>query len=65
MLEVAVLLSLMIGSSAEDSQLCLADWSHCEEVKLKSDVLLDNVRSVMEQVEVWTFFCGILLCVMS
>lgn len=51
-MEVAVLLSLMIGSSAEDGQLCLIDWSHTEEVKLKSDVLLDNVRSVIKQAKV-------------
>ncbi|XP_044076665.1 telomerase protein component 1 isoform X2 [Siniperca chuatsi] len=51
MMEVAVLLSLMIGSSAEDSRLCLAGWSHCEEVTLKSDVLLDNVRTVMKQIK--------------
>ncbi|XP_067462602.1 telomerase protein component 1 [Thunnus thynnus] len=49
MMEVAVLLSLMIGSSAEDAQLCLMGFNHSEEVKLKSDVLLDNVRSVIKQ----------------
>ncbi|XP_042353328.1 telomerase protein component 1 isoform X2 [Plectropomus leopardus] len=49
--EMAVLLSLMIGSSAEDCQLCLVDWRYSEEVKLKSDVLLDNVRSVMKQIK--------------
>ncbi|XP_039999978.1 telomerase protein component 1 isoform X2 [Xiphias gladius] len=49
--EVAVLLSLMISSSAEDSQLHLTGWSHGEEVKLKSDVLLENVRSVMTQMK--------------
>ncbi|XP_070774707.1 telomerase protein component 1 [Enoplosus armatus] len=51
MMEVAVLLSLMISSSAEDSQLCLSDWNHCEEIKLKSDVLLENVRTVMKQMK--------------
>ncbi|XP_037643580.1 telomerase protein component 1 isoform X2 [Sebastes umbrosus] len=51
-MEMAVLLGLMIGSSAEDSQLCLFDWSHSLEVELKSDVLLDNVRSVMKQIKV-------------
>ncbi|KAM7405298.1 hypothetical protein PAMP_012571 [Pampus punctatissimus] len=50
-LEVAVLLSLMIGSSAEDSQLYLAGDSYSEEVKLKSDALLDNVRSVVKQIK--------------
>ncbi|XP_068460550.1 telomerase protein component 1 [Clinocottus analis] len=49
--EVAVLLSLMIGSSAEDSELCIYDWSHSRSVELKSDVLLDNVRSVMKQIK--------------
>ncbi|KAM9458628.1 telomerase protein component 1 isoform 1-T2 [Salvelinus alpinus] len=51
MQEVAVLLSLMIAHSAEHPQLihfCL--WG-CAEVELKSDVLLDNVRHVMKQVE--------------
>lgn len=56
MMEVSVLLSLMIASSAEDSQLCLVDWGHSEEAKLKSDVLLDNVRSVMKQIKVCAFF---------
>ncbi|XP_018533631.1 telomerase protein component 1 [Lates calcarifer] len=51
MTEVAVLLSLMISSSAEDSQLHLMEWSHGEEAKLKSDVLLENVRSVMKQIK--------------
>lgn len=55
MMEVAALLSVMICSSAEDSQLLLFNWSHGEEVKLKSDVLLENVRGVMKQVEVRSF----------
>ncbi|XP_039671900.1 telomerase protein component 1 isoform X3 [Perca fluviatilis] len=50
-MEMAVLLSLMIGSSAEDSQICICDWNCREEVKLKSDVLLDNVRIVMKQIK--------------
>ncbi|XP_049888722.1 telomerase protein component 1 isoform X1 [Epinephelus moara] len=49
--EIAVLLSLMVVSSAEDSQLCLIDWSHSQEIELKSDVLLDNVRSVIKQIK--------------
>ncbi|XP_032388427.1 telomerase protein component 1 isoform X2 [Etheostoma spectabile] len=53
-MEVAVLLSLMIGSSAEDSQICIYDWNCSQEVKLKSDILLDNVRSVMKQIQVLT-----------
>ncbi|XP_029930833.1 telomerase protein component 1 [Myripristis murdjan] len=51
MTEVAVLLSLMIGYSAEDFKLCLADWNHSEEAKLKSDVLLENVRSIIKQIQ--------------
>lgn len=65
MMEVAVLLSLMIGSSAEDSQICLNKWNHVAEVKLKSDVLLDNVRSVIRQIKVrvflFVFFSGMFL----
>uniref|UniRef100_UPI0037E81F20 telomerase protein component 1 n=1 Tax=Semicossyphus pulcher TaxID=241346 RepID=UPI0037E81F20 len=49
--EIAVLLSLMIHSSAEDGQLGVYSWNNCEEVKLKSDVLLDNVRSVVKQMK--------------
>ncbi|XP_028283440.1 telomerase protein component 1 [Parambassis ranga] len=48
--EVAVLLSLMISSSAEDCHLCFNSYNHCEEVQLNSDVLLDNVRSVVKQI---------------
>ncbi|XP_041849088.1 telomerase protein component 1 isoform X3 [Melanotaenia boesemani] len=51
MMEVAALLALMINSSAEDCQLCLSSYSHCEEAKLESDKLLDNVRSVLKQME--------------
>ncbi|XP_034743030.1 telomerase protein component 1 isoform X2 [Etheostoma cragini] len=51
-MEAAVLLSLMIGSSAEDSQICIYDWNCSKEVSLKSDILLDNVRSVMKQIQV-------------
>lgn len=59
--EMAVLLSLMVVSSAEDSQLCLIDWSHSQEIELKSDVLLDNVRSVIKQIKVRAFSHGTLL----
>ncbi|XP_038859161.1 telomerase protein component 1 [Salvelinus namaycush] len=52
MQEVAVLLSLMIAHSAEHPQLIHFCWWGCAEVELKSDVLLDNVRHVMKQVEV-------------
>ena len=56
MMEVATLLSLMICSSAEDGQLHLVDYDHGEEAKLKSDVLLENVRSCMAQGKVGIFF---------
>ncbi|XP_041659793.1 telomerase protein component 1 [Cheilinus undulatus] len=49
--EIGVLLSLMIHSSAEDAQLCMVDWGSGEDVQLKSDVLLENVRSVMKQLK--------------
>lgn len=52
MMEVAVLLSLMIRSSAEDTQLCLINGMTGDDVDLKSDVLLDNVRSVVKQAKV-------------
>lgn len=62
MIEVAVLLSLMIGSSAEDFQMYKIDWNRTEEIQLKSDVLLDNVRSVVKQIKVRAFFfCAVLL----
>lgn len=54
-METAALLSLMIGSSAEDSHITLVSHSCFKEVELKSDVLLDNVRSVMKQRKVRTF----------
>ncbi|XP_067330368.1 telomerase protein component 1-like isoform X2 [Channa argus] len=54
MTEVAVLLSLMIGSSAEDCQLCLMDYYNIKEVELKSDVLIENVRVVMKQIKEWS-----------
>ncbi|XP_011484331.1 telomerase protein component 1 [Oryzias latipes] len=49
--EVAALLSLMIRSSAEDCQLCIYADAHCEEAKLESDVLLENVRTVIQQMK--------------
>ncbi|XP_024136918.1 telomerase protein component 1 isoform X2 [Oryzias melastigma] len=49
--EVAALLSLMIRSSAEDCQLCIYEDSHCEEAKLESDVLLENVKAVIQQMK--------------
>lgn len=59
-MEVAILLSLMIASSAEDSQLYIKEWNYVEELKLKSDVLLENVRSVKKQIKVRICFA---LCV--
>ncbi|XP_056246593.1 telomerase protein component 1 isoform X2 [Seriola aureovittata] len=50
-MEVGVLLSLMISSSAEDSHFYLTGWRSFGEVKLKSDVLLENVRSVKERIK--------------
>ncbi|XP_046882661.1 telomerase protein component 1 [Hypomesus transpacificus] len=49
--EVAVLLSLMIASSAEDPQLVLFSWNSFTDLKLESDVLLDNWRQVMKNVK--------------
>ncbi|XP_056913598.1 telomerase protein component 1 isoform X2 [Takifugu flavidus] len=50
-LEVAVLLSLMIGSSAEDFKLYLSFWRGLKEIKIESDVLLDNVKGVIKQLK--------------
>lgn len=49
---MAALLALMISSSAEDYRLCLSMYGRCKEVQLKSDVLLDNVKSLMKDVKV-------------
>lgn len=46
------MLALMINSSAEDSQLLLNYWNCADEFKLKSDVHLENVRSVMKEIKV-------------
>lgn len=51
-LEVAVLLSLMIGSSAEDFKLYLSFWRGLKEIKIESGVLLDNVKGVIKQLKV-------------
>ncbi|XP_071347004.1 telomerase protein component 1-like isoform X1 [Trachinotus anak] len=50
-MEVGVLLSLIISSSAEDSQLHAYGWKHADKLELKSDILLENVRSVMKQIQ--------------
>ncbi|KAK2900722.1 hypothetical protein Q8A67_008837 [Cirrhinus molitorella] len=49
--EVAVLLCMMINYCSEDSQVMLHCYEGFQEFKLKSDVLLDNVRQAMKQVE--------------
>ncbi|XP_035764298.1 telomerase protein component 1 [Neolamprologus brichardi] len=50
-MEVAVLLALMISSSTEDCELCITYSNQWKEAKLKSDVLLENVRSVLKQIK--------------
>lgn len=54
MMELAALLSLMIGSSAEDFQLYQCSYRGAVELKLESDVLLENVTSVIKQMTVST-----------
>lgn len=54
--EVAVLLGLMIGSRAEDFEL----FENRKRLELKSDVLLENVRSVVKQIKVWGFLWQIM-----
>lgn len=49
------MLALMISSSAEDSELCLTCYGEWEEVTLKSDVLLENVRSLVKEMKVHIF----------
>lgn len=46
------MLALMISSSTEDCELCITYSNQWEEAKLKSDVLLENVRSVLKQIKV-------------
>lgn len=50
------MLSLMTGCSAEDFQMHWGQYSGSKEIKLESDVLLDNVRSVLKQIKVRQFF---------
>ena len=50
--EVAVLISLLIGCSAEETKLCTYGWYHCTEVKLKSHLVLENFKTVAKQVKV-------------
>ncbi|KAM9844961.1 telomerase protein component 1 [Aulostomus maculatus] len=50
-MEKAVLLALMIKSSAEDCQIHLVSWDGFAQIKLKSDVLLENIRSVIKQID--------------
>ncbi|XP_048867446.1 telomerase protein component 1 [Brienomyrus brachyistius] len=49
--QMAVLLALMLAHRSEDAQLYLGSYSGLKEVKLKSNVLLENVSHVMEQME--------------
>ena len=50
--DLGALLSLMIGSSAEDFSLVLTFCSYWEAVKLESDALLQNVRTVTKRIKV-------------
>ncbi|KAF4117538.1 hypothetical protein G5714_002091 [Onychostoma macrolepis] len=49
--EAAMLLCMMINYCSEDSQVMLFCYKGLQEVKMKSDVLLDNVRQAMKQVK--------------
>lgn len=55
------MLGLMIGSRAEDVELFKSNWNSTKKLQLKSDVLLENVRSVLKQMEVrgflWEIMC--------
>lgn len=46
------MLGLMIGSRAEDFEIFKAQWSGSTKLKMSSDVLLENVRSVLKQIMV-------------
>ncbi|XP_068196133.1 telomerase protein component 1 [Antennarius striatus] len=56
MMEVAVLLSLMIGNRAEEFQLYLSDWYRYKEIHLESGGVLENVKSVMKQIKAGDIF---------
>ncbi|RXN33639.1 telomerase component 1 [Labeo rohita] len=49
--EVAMLLCMMINYCSEDSQVMLHCYDGFQEFKMKSDILLDNVRQAMKQAE--------------
>ncbi|XP_059419370.1 telomerase protein component 1 isoform X2 [Carassius carassius] len=49
--EASMLLCMMINYCSEDSQVMLLDYDNLQEFKMKSDVLLDNVRQAMKQVK--------------
>ncbi|XP_016365537.1 telomerase protein component 1-like isoform X2 [Sinocyclocheilus rhinocerous] len=49
--EAAMLLSMMINYCSEDSQVMLLGDEGLQEFKVKSEVLLDNVRQAMKQVK--------------
>ncbi len=50
-----MLLCMMINYCSEDSRVMLLCHEGLQEVKMKSDVLLDNVRQAMKQVKVRIF----------
>ncbi|XP_053738812.1 telomerase protein component 1 isoform X3 [Synchiropus splendidus] len=47
--EVASLLALMLASCCEDASIFITEWGRQHKVSLKSDVLLENVRSVVKR----------------
>ncbi len=47
-----MLMCMMINYCSEDSQVMLFSYKGLHEVKVKSEVLLDNVRQAKKQVEV-------------
>lgn len=49
------MLGLMIVSRAEDFELIKSEWDGSQKLELKSDVLLENVRSVVKQIQVRGF----------
>ncbi len=50
--EAAMLLCMMINYCSEDSRVMLHAHEGLQEVKVKSDIIFDNVRQAMKQVEV-------------
>lgn len=54
-LETALLLCMMMKYCSEDSQVLFICYQDLYEIKLRSDVLLDNVRQAMELSKVSLF----------